>query len=181
MGENKEGDRLFMNESLNILVIITILWVLLVFFIWEYKQKKERELEEQLEIRLSQAGIQDIDRMDGFEFEQYLEILFRKLGVSVEGTPESGDFGADLILDGRERVVVQAKRYQKKVGVRAVQEVNAARAYYSAQGAWVITNNFFTEATVELAEATNVKLIDRCDLVDIILNSNTTSFSIEIS
>jgi restriction system protein len=132
-------------------------------------------LEEKFQERLSQSGIQDIDLMDGIEFEQYLEVLFKKLGIRAIRTQTSNDFGADLILDGQERVVVQAKRYQKKVGIRAVQEINSARDYYRAQEAWVITNNFFTTPAIKLAESTNVTLIDRFGLVDLILNSNHTS------
>ena len=38
--------------------------------------------------------------------------------------PPSGDYGADLVLDNKKgRTVVQAKRYSKPVGVKAVQEV----------------------------------------------------------
>lgn len=48
--------------------------------------------------RLSQAGIAEIDRMDGITFEHYLEVLFRQQGYDTERTPTSGDFGADLIL-----------------------------------------------------------------------------------
>lgn len=46
--------------------------------------------------RLSKAGIQDIDLMKGAEFEQYLRVLFDKLGFRVRVTKASNDFGADL-------------------------------------------------------------------------------------
>lgn len=55
--------------------------------------------------------------MDGIEFEQYLVVLFKKLGILAKRTQASNDFGADLILEGQERVVVQAKRYQKKLAL----------------------------------------------------------------
>ncbi|WP_345655988.1 restriction endonuclease, partial [Streptomyces tremellae] len=74
-------------------------------------------------------------------------------------------------------VVIQAKRYKSKVGIKAVQEINSARDYYSAQEAWVITNNFFTLQAIKLAESTGVKLIDRNGLADLILNSNITSLN----
>jgi restriction system protein len=109
--------------------------------------------------------------MDGYEVEYYLELLFKKLGYQVKRTPSSNDFGADLILEGETRIVVQAKRYKNKVGIKAVQEINSARDYYSAQEAWVITNNFFTSPAIKLSSSTNVKLIERYELVNLILNS----------
>ena len=74
------------------------------------------------ERRLVRAGIYDIDRMDGREFERYLEALFARLGYRVEQTP-SGD-GADLVLEkDRCRTAVQARRHAKPVGLRAIQDV----------------------------------------------------------
>ncbi|MBT2740547.1 restriction endonuclease [Bacillus sp. ISL-77] len=113
--------------------------------------------------------------MDGVEFEQYLVVLFKKLGISSKGTQASNDFGADLILEGQERVVVQAKRYRKNVGIKAVQEINSARDYYGAKEAWVITNSFFTSQAITLAEATGVKLIGRNELVELILNAKNNN------
>ncbi|WP_227551758.1 restriction endonuclease [Metabacillus sediminilitoris] len=86
--------------------------------------------------------------------------------------PASNDFGADLILEGNERIVIQAKRYSSKEGIKAVQEIYSARGYYKAQTAWVITNNYFTSQAIKLAESTDIQLIDRNKLVDMILNSN---------
>lgn len=111
--------------------------------------------------------------MSGLEFEHYLVALFRKNGYRVKLTPASNDFGADVILEGKERIVIQAKRYSSKVGIKAVQEISSAKGYYNAQEAWVITNNYFTSQAIRLAHATNVKLVDRSMLVDMILQSKT--------
>lgn len=166
-----------MTPELTLLSLIAIIWVLVIFLIYEIKNSKKEKLEKELEARLAQAGIKEIDQMDGIEFEHYLVILFKKLGIQARRTPSSNDFGADLILEGKEKVVIQAKRYKSKVGIKAVQEINSARDYYSAQEAWVITNNFFTLQAIKLAESTGVKLIDRNGLADLILNSNITSLN----
>ncbi len=81
--------------------------------------------------RLAHAGINDIDRTDGATFEQCLEVLFRNLGYRVEQTQYWGDYGADLVIakDGV-RTVVQAKRYNKNVGLAAVQQAVAAKGMY---------------------------------------------------
>jgi len=120
--------------------------------------------------RLARSGITDVDRVDGCSFEEYLGLLFRRLGYSAEVTQYSGDYGADLVVsrDGV-RHVVQAKRSRRPVGPRAVQEVVAARPRYRCQGAVVVTNSTFTSAARRLAAENGVKLWDRRDLVDKIL------------
>ena len=116
----------------------------------------------------SQEGIsiQKIDSMSGSEFEEFLEILFEKMGFKVERTKLSGDQGADLIISKLgERVVVQAKRLKGKVSNKAVQEVAAAIKFYSADRGMVVTNAAYTSSAVQLAEANNIELIDRYKLV----------------
>ncbi|WP_147534514.1 restriction endonuclease [Bacillus marasmi] len=162
---------MFNNATLDFIFFVSILIVLFTFA-WginnEFYKRKKLEI---LEARLSQAGMSDIDVMNGIEFEQFLSILFKKLGIKVHRTQASNDFGADLILEGKERIVVQAKRYKKKVGIKAVQEINSAKTYYQAHEAWVITNNYFTAPAKELAESNGVKLIDRNGLADLVLSS----------
>lgn len=122
--------------------------------------------------RLQRSGIQQIDKMEGFEFERYLKTLLSGLGnKKVKVTQETGDYGADLIMnrDGK-KIVIQAKRYNNKVGISAIQEISAAVAYYNADEAWVITNSYFTQPAKNLAEKNNVMLIDRGLLIDMILD-----------
>jgi restriction system protein len=119
------------------------------------------------ERRLRRSGIREIDAMDGRTFERRLGVLFRGLGYRVEATGSTGgDFGCDLLITrGDERSVVQAKRWHKSVGVKAVQEAAAARAYYDANGAYVVTNRAFTAQARKLAAANGVELWGRDQLV----------------
>ncbi|RHW32755.1 restriction endonuclease [Lysinibacillus yapensis] len=120
--------------------------------------------------RLRRAGIKEIDAMTGEEFEEFLGHLFKKRGYKVSYTKASGDYGADLILEDREDVIaVQAKRYSGNVGVKAVQEIIGALKMYEATQAWVVTNSYFTRQAEKLAETNDVYLIDRDELIDIIL------------
>ncbi|SOC23300.1 restriction system protein [Ureibacillus xyleni] len=120
--------------------------------------------------RLRKAGIKQIDAMTGEEFEQYLGLLFKQRGFKVSYTKTSGDFGADLILKDREdTIAVQAKRYSGSVGVKAVQEIIGALKMYDATQAWVVTNSYFTKQAEKLAESNDVYLIDRDELIDMIL------------
>lgn len=121
--------------------------------------------------RLGKAGLPQIDRMTGLEFEKYLEILFRRLGYQVERTRYAGDQGGDLVLtkDG-ERILVQAKRYSKAVGNKAVQEVAAARPHYKCHKAMVVANRPCTQAARESAASNHIDLWDRNKLAKVILS-----------
>jgi len=112
--------------------------------------------------RLLRSGFREIDEMPGRMFEQYLELLFRKLGYEVERTRFTGDYGGDLVLRRDDvRTIVQAKRQGRPVGIKAVQEVAAARAYYDCAEAIVVSNRPYTQPARDLAEKNGVALWDR--------------------
>lgn len=120
--------------------------------------------------RLRKAGIKEIDKMTGEEFEQFLGVLFKKRGYKVSYTAVTGDYGADLLLKDRDELIaVQAKRYSDSVGVKAVQEIIGSLKMYNATEAWVVTNSYFTKQAIKLAEMNDVYLIDRDELIEIIL------------
>jgi restriction system protein len=122
--------------------------------------------------RLSRSGIAEVDQMDGATFERFLGTLFRELGYGVELTPHRGDYGADLVLtkDGR-RTAVQAKRWSKRVGVKAIQEAVASKGYYRCDAALVVANREFTDQARELARANDVELWGRETLVSKLLEA----------
>lgn len=124
--------------------------------------------------RLAKSGIRDIDRMDGYQFEVYLRVLFKEKGYKPIVTKKSGDFGADLILSGEKKIVVQAKRYgiKNRVSIGAVQEVFAAKSFYIADEAWVVTNSHYTKSAKTLAKACGVILLDRYTLQEFINDIN---------
>jgi restriction system protein len=56
--------------------------------------------------------MEEIDRMEGIEFEVFLSKLYDALGYFAEVTPPSGDFGADVItVKEKVKTVIQAKCY----------------------------------------------------------------------
>ncbi|NER45101.1 restriction endonuclease [Bacillus megaterium NBRC 15308 = ATCC 14581] len=106
--------------------------------------------------------------MNGIQFENYLGVLFKSLGYKAQVTRTSHDYGADLIIvKDNKKIVVQAKRYSKKVGISSVQQIVGAKNYYKADEVWVITNNYFTQPAINLAYANNVILIDRDSLIQL--------------
>jgi restriction system protein len=127
------------------------------------------------ERRLARSGIAEIDRMDGITFERRLVHLFSGLGYRVERTRARGDYGADLVLEKEGvRTVVQAKRWTKNVGVKAIQEAVAAKPMYRCDRAIVVTNRYFTEQAKTLAKANKVGLWNRDELVSALLRGADT-------
>lgn len=115
--------------------------------------------------RYLRMSMRKVDRLNGRAFEKYLCAQFRHLGYRVTLTDYSHDYGADLILRRRgEKIVVQAKRYERNVGIAAVQEAVGSVAYYDADRAMVVTNSGFTKSARNLARQNNVELWGRYDI-----------------
>ncbi len=149
-----------LDMSAIIVLVLIISVVLLLYVKWLMYRFGER--------RYLKSPIGKIDQMSGEEFEEYLRLKFKKRGYKVEMTPASGDYGADLVCRNKDGVlIVQAKRYEGHVGTAAVQEVAAARDFYEADRCMVVTNNYFTKNAIELADANNVELIDRDELMQL--------------
>jgi len=114
-------------------------------------------------------SITDIDSMNGYQFELFLQSLFSEMGYHVIHTPLAGDQGADLIVEkSGEKIVVQAKNQTSNVGNKAIQEAVAAIKYYNANRAMVVTNNNFTQSAIDLANLNQVELMDRGKLQHLI-------------
>jgi len=125
--------------------------------------------------QLSKAGIYEVDKMSGTDFEMFLVSLFSKLGYKAQHTGETGDLGSDLIIEmGGVKIAVQAKRYTGNVGPDAVREVNTVMRPRNCTLGMVVTNSYYTDEAKYLAKQNNIALWDRNDLVSNILKSQKT-------
>ena len=85
-----------------------------------------------------------------------------RLGYSVEVTRYRGDYGADLVVrKGGQKTAVQAKRWKKRVGLKAVQEAVAAKAMYGCDHALVVANREFTQQARRLALSRRQRIAQR--------------------
>lgn len=101
----------------------------------------------------------DVD--DPYEFERRVATFIEEAGWESRVTKGSGDQGADVLAtahDGTE-IVFQCKLYSKPVGNKAVQEAIAARIFYQADLAVVISNQGYTKSAKQLAENSSVYLL----------------------
>jgi restriction system protein len=119
------------------------------------------------------SGITIVNKMNGQEFEEFVLLHFKSLGYKGHTTAVTGDYGADIILTkDNMKIVVQAKRWNKKVGIEAVQQIIGAKFYYKADRSIVVTNNYFTPNAKNLSEKSEVELWDRNKLLEIMKKSN---------
>ncbi|WP_366293937.1 restriction endonuclease [Paenibacillus sp. AN1007] len=164
-----------MNWSENLILWAVAGIVLLLLLTWIIRRIVYRGQRIRSEANPHKITIKDIDKMeDGSEFELYLYNLFKRLGYDeVHKTTSSRDFGADLVFVDRmgRRNVVQAKRYgaNHPVGLSAVQEIYTSMRYYEAERSIVLTSARYTDACRTLAAVNGVKLLDREDLMDLIV------------
>ena len=138
-----------MNEQLIIVSIIVAAILLSMIIFLLIKRRRLRPL--------------PMDEMEGHDFEYYCADLVKDNGfLEVEVTKGSGDFGADILAekDGI-TYAFQCKCYDKPIGVKAVQEIYAGRDYYGRMVGVVMTNQYFTQPAVELAQKLNIMLWDR--------------------
>ncbi|MCX7870768.1 MAG: restriction endonuclease [bacterium] len=157
---------IFTKQIINVFYPFLVFIYLLIFILFIFKFIINLILKKIEKNKLKKIGINDIDNLDGLTFEKYLEVLFKNMGYKVIRTPYVQDYGADLILEKDDiKTLVQAKRYKSKVGVKAIQEIVAAKGYYKADYAMVITNSYFTFNAKKLAKENNVELWNRKKLI----------------
>lgn len=109
------------------------------------------------------ARAQELDNMEGLEFEYYCADLLAANGfIEVEVTKGSGDYGIDILAE-KDGVTyaIQCKRYTGLVGVKAVQEAYAGRDYYDRMVGAVMTNQYFTKPAAEAAGKLKILMWDR--------------------
>jgi len=154
-------------------VVIPVVLVAGILVAARSKRAKRRELEQE-DKRIRVLKLSDVDSMDGIEFELYVGKLMRYQDFQIQVTRGSGDFGVDLVAEREsERWAVQCKRRKSPVSLEAVQEAVAGRDHYHCNAAMVVTNSYFTQSAMELAQSTGCRLVDRDTLADWILDLKT--------
>ena len=131
----------------------------------EYESKRFRNLLLTCESSFEKYTIEDIDKMNGHEFEIFIKYLFIQLGYEATITKATRDQGIDVIaIKDNESIGIQTKCYSDSVGNSAIQQVVAGKKIYNVNEIMVITNNYFTQQAIELAQVNDVILWDRYEL-----------------
>ena len=125
--------------------------------------------------------IAEIDRMNGYEFEQYTGLLLKKLGYrNVVVTQASNDYGIDVTcMKNGVKYAIQCKCYSNKLGNSSVQEAVAGKQYYKCDVGVVLTNNYFTENAINLAKSNGILLWDRTELIKMLQKAKRNPSAVE--
>ena len=120
--------------------------------------------------------IHAIDKLTGEQFEKFLEKILHKLGFeNIVRTMLSGDFGADLVASRNgKKFTIQAKRYNRPVGNKAVQEVFSSMPIYKADSCMVISNQEFTNAAKKQALECKCVLFGKKELQGLLTDNFST-------
>jgi hypothetical protein len=103
--------------------------------------------------------------MKGLQFERDTALRFNELGWQVQTTPQSRDYGADLVCSvGNEKLIVQCKDYTRPIGIQAIQEVIGATSHYKGTIAALIFRGRVTKHAHALALSNNVVVLSIDDL-----------------
>lgn len=143
-----------------VIAISLCIWLLLVIFC---VYKIHALFRSRIFFRKGEWTVQDIDDISGIDFEHLTCDILATNGFDIaESTQATADFGVD-VLARRDGITyaIQCKRHQSPVGIEAVQQVYAGRAYYECHVAVVFTNQYFTANAKKLADKLGVVLWDR--------------------
>ncbi|MGD0960801.1 MAG: restriction endonuclease [Methylomonas sp.] len=99
------------------------------------------------------------------EYEHLCANYLKIAGWEANTTSVTGDQGADIIaLKQGSKVVIQCKKYSQPVGNKAVQEAHAAKSFYEADKAIVVSNASYTTSAKQIAGKLGVLLLHHDDL-----------------
>ncbi|MFC5770149.1 restriction endonuclease [Thauera sinica] len=136
----------------------------------DYRESVTKLIREKIDRYIELFKARNIDIFDvygntiqyktGADYKEYVGRAFEEAGWNISRTPVTGDQGADLVcIKAGLKLVVQCKFYSGNVGNAAVQEVHAARGFYDATHAAVISNVGFTRSAIELAGKLGILLV----------------------
>lgn len=118
-----------------------------------------------------QTTIEDIDQMDGLEFEKFLADLYTALGYNTELTSHT-DYGIDVIISKDNiKAGIQAKCYGegRTVGVEAVNQVCGGSGVHEIQKKIIITNRYYTRQALFSAQFHHIEMINRDGLIRLLM------------
>ena len=160
-GEEKANAARYCLAALGLIVFTTL--YIFAIKIYNKKDKEKKQIEEferqERERRILSSPIRDLTPL---QFEQFTAIYMKNRGyTNIQLTKTTNDFGADIIAKdpAGKMICVQCKKYSKPVGVKAVQEIVAARLHYDCELAAVAVSSCgYTKQAIELAKDSDVTL-----------------------
>lgn len=121
---------------------------------------------------LMQKDFQEIEKLNGLDFDYLLKNLFEMRGYIATVTTGMENQRANLILwKGTKKYIVKTNGISKRVCVRDVQAILTSRKNYGADEVLVVTNHYFSNSAIKFAKINNITLIDHDQLIHMMNNS----------
>ena len=111
----------------------------------------------------------DFSQISGYEFEDYVETLLKKMGFLVINKGYSNDGGIDLIAEYdkpifKGKYIIQCKNWQTQVGQPPIRDLYGVTMSENANKGVLITTSNFTDQAREFAKGKNIELINGKEL-----------------
>ncbi|MCK5590667.1 MAG: restriction endonuclease [Candidatus Pacebacteria bacterium] len=117
--------------------------------------------------------LEEINSMDGFDFETLISDLLGEMGFIVEQTKKTADGGIDInayseepIISGR--YVVQCKRSSSPISEHVVRDLYGVMTAEKANKGILITNSSYTPASIKFAKGKPIELIEGTQLIGLL-------------
>lgn len=114
-------------------------------------------------------AIRDLQRLDHAEFEEYIALIYRKMGFEarLRGKSTASDDGIDIEArkDGQ-YVVIQCKRYSSTIGAPMIREFYGAVVSEGAHKGVFVTTSAFSEPAREWAVGKSIELIGSQEITE---------------
>jgi restriction endonuclease Mrr len=125
-------------------------------------QRKLVESQLDREQRQKLTDLRNIRKLTGYEFEDLVARILRRIGYSAKRTPGSGDGGIDIeaISKEGERVVVQCKNHGDAVGPAAVRDLYGVLMHAKAAKGMLVGSGTFSRAARDFANQKPLDLVD---------------------
>ena len=156
---------------------LIIIAALVLFLVLGVKQWRDDKKTMNHDDQLLESDISEIDEMTQEEFDEYLVVLFKRMGYRSEAVSSPSDPGVDVLLyrDTNDLVVVYAPLSKERIGNEAVDAALDAMKRHKAQAAWIITNSRFEKKTIRYAKDNKLRLVDRKILMNIVDRATRTA------
>jgi restriction endonuclease Mrr len=138
----------------------------------EKRAERAREIARQREERENRyiarfQRLNQLGTMSPREFEEFIALLFRRMGYAVRITTASVDKGIDLFLerDGR-TAIVQCKKYKGKVGQPVVRDFYGTMIHNRVHQGYIVTTGRFSLPAQNWTRGKQIHLVDGAELMD---------------
>lgn len=130
------------------------------------KQEVEGEIRQEQEKRLT--DLQNLRKLTGYQFEEVVSQVLRRMGYTAHRTRGSADGGVDIeaVTRDNERVVVQCKNHESAVGPSVIRDLYGVVIHSKAAKGILVSTGTFSDAARDFASHKPVELVSGTEFLE---------------